>query len=406
MKVILPAQKEFYQPTLEAFHNLGGAGTNHEIYDEVIRLMRISKEQLALPHKTSINMVVNRIQWAMDRLKRNNYVGNPRRGYWALTNIGWKCDLVDPENLPKEKMRQVERDRRDEMKDDFLPPVESMIKPTLNALREIGGEGRKAEIADIVVEKMQLTNDQVNALYPSGRVTFFNNRMNDVRKLLLSNDFIAQPRAGTWKLTNKGWNGLEVDIDALKRPRRRRNPRKAKALSQSAPVHSVEVIPLEEVINNHTNWQEQLLDVLRQLSPAKYESFLRLILQQSGLTQIDFMRSDDAVCEGIAVMGGGLMSQTRVNFRCLRGSRQLTSEYVTDFRREVGMSRAVHGMLIALGVFTQEAEREANRIKSPLIELVDGHKLSSILKDLGLGVRNEIIRVERVTVDPEFFDSI
>ena len=70
------------------------------------------------------------------------------------------------------------------------------------------------------------------------------------------------------------------------------------------------------------------------------------------------------------------------------------------------MSRAVQGMLIALGGFTNVAETEAKRLNTPVLDLIDGEALVSILKGLGMGIKSEIVQVERITIDPDFFHNI
>ena len=294
---------------------------------------------------------------------------------------------------------------------DILPAVELLIHPALEALRELGGTARKADVSKLVSEKLRLTDEQMELRYPSGS-TLFGIRMNNVRLFLLKENLISQPRAGTWQLTEKGWSTEEFDVTNAnlsglhrrKRIAKRQSPATTSE-SQTQPESS-QLISLDDLIAGHSNWHEQMLNALRMMPPERFERFLRLILQSSSLRQINVIRSDEGVCEGMAVAGGGLMAQTRVSFRCARTNRQLTSEDVSDFRREVSMSRALQGILIALGGFTNVAESEARRNTTPQLELINGDKLVHTMKELGLGLKSEIVRVERVVMDSDFFDTL
>jgi restriction system protein len=68
------------------------------------------------------------------------------------------------------------------------------------------------------------------------------------------------------------------------------------------------------------------------------------------------------------------------------------------------VGRGDKGLFITTGTFTRDAIREASRDGAPPIDLVDGNQLAEKLKNLGLGVRIEI--VEKVIIDEDWFTSI
>ncbi|TYQ23741.1 hypothetical protein [Pseudanabaena sp. UWO310] len=49
-QIEVPQHTEYIFPTLEALVELGGAGTNSEIFDKVKTLMNLSKEVLTIQH--------------------------------------------------------------------------------------------------------------------------------------------------------------------------------------------------------------------------------------------------------------------------------------------------------------------------------------------------------------------
>ena len=68
------------------------------------------------------------------------------------------------------------------------------------------------------------------------------------------------------------------------------------------------------------------------------------------------------------------------------------------------LGHADKGLFITTGTFSPAAVREATRDGAPPIDLVDGVELTAKLKELGLGVRREMI--ENITVDEQWFASV
>jgi restriction system protein len=78
---------------------------------------------------------------------------------------------------------------------------------------------------------------------------------------------------------------------------------------------------------------------------------------------------------------------------------------VRDFRGAM-VGRADKGLLITTGNFTKDAVSEATRDGAPAIDLIDGELLINLLKELELGVKKEVVKVEKVTVDRNWFLGI
>ena len=57
-----------------------------------------------------------------------------------------------------------------------------------------------------------------------------------------------------------------------------------------------------------------------------------------------------------------------------------------------------------MATIAPDARREATRDGAPAIDLIDGQALCQLLKDNELGVSVEM--VERVSIDPAFFDEV
>lgn len=87
-KNISPTYTELIVPTYEALKQLGGSGTNNEIYESVIANLHLSNEVLDEPHLGSINQseVEYQLAWARTYLKNYGIIVNSARSVWSITS--------------------------------------------------------------------------------------------------------------------------------------------------------------------------------------------------------------------------------------------------------------------------------------------------------------------------------
>ena len=83
--------------------------------------------------------------------------------------------------------------------------------------------------------------------------------------------------------------------------------------------------------------------------------------------------------------------------------RTLSVLEIRDFRGTM-VGRADKGLFITTSTFTPAAIKEATRDGAPPIDLVDGDQLAEKLKELGLGVKTEM--VEKVSVEADWFTGL
>jgi len=87
-KKLCPPHQFFFEPTLQALDNLGGSGSNTEIYKQVIRLTGLSQQIIDEMHSFTMSEVEYKLMWARTYLKNYGALESSRQGVWALTNKG------------------------------------------------------------------------------------------------------------------------------------------------------------------------------------------------------------------------------------------------------------------------------------------------------------------------------
>ena len=148
-------------------------------------------------------------------------------------------------------------------------------------------------------------------------------------------------------------------------------------------------------------WQNELLDVLLNMAPDKFERLCQRLLRESGFQQVNVTgKTGDGGIDGNGLLQINPFVSFQVLFQCKRYSGSVSVSQVRDFRGAM-MGRADKGIIMTTGTFTSDAKREAVRDGVPPIELVNGEKLLDMFEQLELGLEP----VTTYEVDNEFFDE-
>ena len=91
------------------------------------------------------------------------------------------------------------------MTNQKLPQHFRFINPIIEVLRELGGSGRSSEVTDVVIEKMNISDDELEDLLQSGQ-SRIKNQIHWARMVLVKIGFIDSSQRGVWSLTEKGLN--------------------------------------------------------------------------------------------------------------------------------------------------------------------------------------------------------
>jgi restriction system protein len=282
--------------------------------------------------------------------------------------------------------------------DVAVPTYDAMMNPLLQALRELGGSGTIEEINGRVIDIMDLSNQQIEILHnpDKGGSTEIEYRLAWTRTYLKRYGLLENSSRGVWALNELGRQVEEVDSKEVVRVIRdqMKKDRKTK-IENSLEEEGLDI-----------SWQDELLDVLLDVDPSAFERLIQRLLRESGFSQVEVTgRSGDGGIDGRGIMRLGGMMSFQVIFQCKRWKNSVGASIVRDFRGAM-VGRADKGLLVTTGTFTKEAIQEATRDGAPAIDLIDGDQLLGMLKEFGLGVETQIIELENVMIDKEWFSTI
>ncbi len=290
-------------------------------------------------------------------------------------------------------------------------PFHDLLNATLQALHDLGDSGRNQEIHDKAVEILKLSEEEIaKPLKPDqSEPTEVSYNLGWARSYLKRYGLLQNSSRGVWALTATGKNTRAVDGNEVERVvnEQLKQEKKSKRTNVASDLENTDENLQEfEDPDLEGEWRDELFASLSKMHPSAFERLCRRILRESGFTQVEVTgRGGDGGIDGVGVLRLGGFLSIRVLFQCKRYKGSIGAGIVRDFRGAMPGS-ADRGLIVTTGHFTKGAVSEATREDRVPIELVDGAELIDKLKELSLGVETEEVVVERVTVNPDFFNSI
>ena len=290
-----------------------------------------------------------------------------------------------------------------------MPTYDAMMRPTIQALKELGGSGNTEEIFRKVSDILGISDDVLTTLHGDTSQSEVEYRLAWSRTYLKKVGIISNSVRGVWALTSNEIEPGEIDpreiVQKVNSVNRRRLPETTPfgttPAAQVSPSVEVSADSDPDVPEEIMAWHERLHQVLLGLSPAAFERLAQRLLRESGFIDVEVTgRTNDGGIDGIGTARVSGFLSFRVLFQCKRYQGTISSSQIRDFRGAM-VGRTDSGLFITTGAFTREAVKEATRDGAPTIDLIDGEQLVQRLKELRLGVKIEL--VEAITVDDAWF---
>lgn len=272
---------------------------------------------------------------------------------------------------------------------------DELMNPLIIALKALGGSGTNEEIFDKVAEIANIPPEELEILHNAGKggMTEIEYRLMWTRNYLKNFGVIENSSRGVWSFTEKGLTLDKVDEKEVVRFVRALSGKNKKKNNSQATK------PTEQ-----SDWQEELLSVISNISPSAFERLIQRVLREAGFIQVEVTgQSGDGGIDGHGIMRLGDLLGFQVIFQAKRWKGSVGPSQVRDFRGAM-VGRADKGLLITTGTFTRDAKKEATRDGAPAIDLIDGNQLAEMLKRLSLGISIKL--VEQVTIEKEWYSNL
>jgi restriction system protein len=268
------------------------------------------------------------------------------------------------------------------MKQSLGPKFIQYLDPVLQALKQLGGSGRPAEVVEKVAQISNVSEAVQQETLPSGALRFAN-QIAFARQYLVWGGYLDPSQRGVWSLTEKGLATPHIaDGDAIQLFKEQHNLHS----SVKAPKGNGEGDDEEGSIEPAEAYKGQLLAILQSLPPAGFERLCQRLLRESNFEEVQVTgRSGDGGIDGLGIVKVNQFVTFKVLFQCKRYSNAVSAGQVRDFRGAMA-GRADKAIILTTGTFTKDAQKEAVRDGVPPIELVDGKRLILLFEELQLGL--------------------
>ncbi|WP_414622238.1 restriction endonuclease [Calothrix sp. CCY 0018] len=286
------------------------------------------------------------------------------------------------------------------MTKDFspVPTFDAMLLPTIKALQILDGSGTNEEIYEKVTQILNLSDEVLEILHGNSSRSEVEYRLGWSRTYLKKYGLLENSARGVWSLTSTSVNANDLDIKEIVKVVRESHKNNLTSVETSD-----EIVDYPETLEE-ISWHQQLHNILSTLEPSAFERLTQRLLRESGFIQVEVTgKSGDGGIDGVGIARINGFLSFHVLFQCKRYQKSVTSSQIRDFRGAM-QGRTDKGLFLTTGTFTRNAIKEATRDGAPPIDLIDGEELVQRLKDLGLGVKIEMI--ESVEVDANWFKKL
>jgi restriction system protein len=293
-----------------------------------------------------------------------------------------------------QRLRQALNVRRNYMA-VFNYKFYELFNPILKALHDLGASASVSEIEDSVIEIMNLSDEEVNDIH-RGTTTKLNYRLRWARNYLKHYGLLENSSRGVWALTPKGLKTSNVTPNVVTKFVHELNRKKESNVAiENEDDQNID--DEQKFVDSEITWKEELLEVLKNISPSSFERLCQRFLRELGFKNVEVTAGpNDGGIDGKGILRLGGILSFHVVFQAKRYKDTVGSEIVRNFRGSLS-AKIDKGLIISTGRFTQDARKEAQRDGAIPIDLIDGEELVDKLKELKLGIGIEL--VEKVSVD-------
>lgn len=298
-----------------------------------------------------------------------------------------------------------------------MPTWDQFMAPVLRVLRD-GQVRRRREIAELVAEDVELTDEQRADAIPSGilryvdRVGWSVSRLKDAGAL-------DRPARGQYVINAAGGRLLteypdgfgEQEIEALKLPNQDASSADA-AMSEVSDVGATtELAPLEQVEHGteriHAEVADDLLSRLHAQEPAFFERAVvdLLIAMGYGGAHGRARRTPLTGDGGVdGVIDEDALGLSRIYVQAKRYALDSTvgRPQIQAFVGALHGQQSDRGVFMTTGGFSRGAKEYAETVSARVV-LIDGYRLADLMIRYGVGVQTKRT-VQIVEVDEDFFE--
>lgn len=292
--------------------------------------------------------------------------------------------------------------------DSRVPRYSSLITPTFNALRTLGGSGSNEEILNQVISDMRIPDEVVDIAHQGNEnMSELQYQLAWARTYMKKYGIIENSARSIWAI-KPDFMGIEKLDDksvisaVVKQGVERRKQNGDLPHMESKPEDDNPENDEVEYPDEAKPWRVRLSEILQTMDPYGFERLSQRVLRECGFTQVEVTKkSGDGGIDGTGKLKINGIFSFNVAFQCKRYSGLVGAGAIRDFRGSL-TTDIEKGVLITTGAFSRAAKEEASNPGKQQIDLIDGEEFINKIAEYGIGVRE----VKSYEIDEDFFLKI
>lgn len=289
-----------------------------------------------------------------------------------------------------------------------------------------GAVMRAKELRIPLGKYFHLTDEEMNAWYPSGNSEIFLDRISWALSYLFIAGLVEKPKRGDYKITDKGLTMLSSCTDEqineyvkttvnAKSPKKNTKIKDENSITTNTNIDN-ELTPQESLDNSYNNIkqsiQSEILATILSKKPQEFERLVVKLLQAMGyggeVKNSGFVTklSNDGGIDGI--IKEDILGFNHISIQAKRYAldNNVGRNEVQSFVGAVAGTSSKKGVFITTSDFTKGAIDYVDSLNgSPTIILINGHQLTEFIYDCGLGLQTEKI-FKVMKMDMDYWDSM
>ena len=181
------------------------------------------------------------------------------------------------------------------------PQFIRFMQPIIEVLLDSGGSATSSEVAEKVIERMNIPDEEQSVILKSGQSRVYD-QVHWARMYLVNGGILDSSKRGIWTLTALGNKTDPETFDALKFFKTVHKQYVSKKAAE-AETSQDDTVGEESVSEVNGDYRTNLLGIIRSLPPAGFERLCQRLLREHGFEQVNVTgKSGDGGIDGVGIL--------------------------------------------------------------------------------------------------------
>ncbi|MBD5402319.1 restriction endonuclease [bacterium] len=293
-----------------------------------------------------------------------------------------------------------------------IPNYQEFMLPTLEVIAD-GQEHKNSNVVQAVAKILNLTEEDMQEMLPSGNQQTYYNRAGWARTYLKKAGLLEYPSRGFMQITEAGRSvmankPLKIDnkflsqfeqFDQFKNNRNNEilETKEDEIFTDTHTPDEIFEVAEKEYFNS---LKQDLLDALKKVDPVRFERIVLDLMEKMnyGIGEMT-KRSHDGGIDGI--INEDELGLQKIYLQAKRYSENKVNEKeIQNFVGALDCSDTNKGVFITTSYFCEKAQKKALAAKNKIIRLINGEELVTLMIRYNLGVQTKkTYTIKRVDED-------